>query len=122
MSYLTSYATRRLQLAAAAAPGVRIDEENLVNLPGFHGGARIRAFVEDTTGRRWRKRPPQPKIRLRITDCSHEIRLWFEVDSPEARENSLHKADTLIDTLTRFRAALDAECELYEHRAVHGRC
>ena len=121
MSYLTSYATRRLQLAAAEAPGIRIDEENLLNLPGHHAGAFIRSFVEDTTGRRWRKRPPHPTIRLWIADCSNKISLWFEVDSPERRENALHKADTLIETLVRFRAALDAECELYEHRAVHGR-
>jgi len=121
MSYLTNYATRRLQHSTEAAQGIRVDEEKLLNLPGHHAGAFVRVFVEDTTCRRWRKRPPHPKIRLAIADCSNTISLWFEVHSPECRENSLHKADTLIDTLTRFRAALDAECELYEHRAVHGR-
>ncbi|HEX4521831.1 MAG TPA: hypothetical protein VH063_19830 [Gaiellaceae bacterium] len=41
--------------------------------------------------------------------------------SPERRQNSLHKIDTLLGSLTRFRAALEAECELYEHRCRHGR-
>jgi hypothetical protein len=49
------------------------------------------------------------------------IWLAFEVDSPEQRANSLYKADTLIETISRFRAALDAECELYEHRCMHGK-
>ena len=43
-------------------------------------------MVEDTTGRRWRRQPPQPKVRHRIRDCANEISLWFEVDSPEQPE------------------------------------
>ena len=91
----------------------------MLNLEGHHGNASVRVFVEDTTGRPWRRRPPEPKVRLRISDCANEISLWFEVDSPERRENSLHKIDTLLGSLTRFRDALDAECELYEHRCRH---
>jgi hypothetical protein len=63
-------------------------------------------FVEDTTFRKWRRRPPEPRIRLRIADCANEISLWF---------------DTLLGALQRFRAALDAEAELYAHRAQHRR-
>jgi len=69
----------------------------------------------------WRRRPPEPKIRLRIADCSNEISLWFELNSDAARENSLYKIDTLLGALTRFRAALDAEAELCAHRAQHRR-
>jgi hypothetical protein len=120
MSYLSNYATRRLVAIGAASDGVRLDMNRVLNLRGHHSTAEIRAFVEDTTCRRWKRTPPEPKIRLSISDCSHVIWLAFEVDSPERRTNSLHKAHTLIATLTRFRAALEAECELYEHRSLHG--
>jgi hypothetical protein len=114
MSYLTSYAKRN-----PTVRGRGVDEKIALNLQGFHGGAYVRVFVEDTTFRKWRRRPPQPRIRLRIADCSREILLWFELDSPEARENSLYKINTLLGALQRFRDALDAEAELYAHRAQH---
>ena len=40
------------------------------------------------------------------------IHLEFSVDSPERRENSLHKTQTLIAALDRFRTGLVAEAEL----------
>ena len=114
MSYLTSYATRNPRVRGAG-----VDEKLRLNLPGFHGGAYVRVFVEDTTFRKWRRRPPEPRIRLRIADCSNEISLWFELNSQAARENSRHKIDTLLGALQRFRAALDAEAELCAHREQH---
>jgi hypothetical protein len=114
MSYLTSYATRNPRVRGAG-----VDEKIRLNLPGFHGGAYVRVFVEDTTFRKWRRRPPEPRIRLRIADCSNEISLWFELSSEPARENSLYKIDTLLGALERFRAALDTEAELYAHREQH---
>ena len=116
VSYLTAFATRALRVR-----GSGVDEKLRLNLPGFHGEAYVRVFVEDTTFRKWRRRPPQPRIRLRIADCANEISLWFEVDSAAARKNSLHNIDTLLGALQRFRAALDAEAELYAHRAQHRR-
>jgi len=71
--------------------------------------------------RKWRRRPPHPRIRLRIADCSNEISLWFELHTPETRENALYKINTLLGALERFRTALDAEAELYEHREQHRR-
>jgi hypothetical protein len=116
VSYLTQYLTR-----STSSRGAGVDEKIQLNLQGFHGEAYVRVFVEDTTFRKWRRRPPEPRIRLRIADCSNEISLWFEVDSAAARENSLYKIDTLLGALQRFRAALDAEAELYAHRAQHRR-
>lgn len=113
MSYLTQYATR-----APRTRGFGVDEKLRLNLAGFHGEAYVRVFVEDTTFRKWRRRPPEPRIRLRIADCSNEISLWFEVASEAARENSI---DTLLGALQRFQAALEAEAELYAHRAQHRR-
>jgi hypothetical protein len=116
MSYLSSYATRNPRVR-----GVGVDEKIRLNLPGFHGGAYVRIFVEDTTFRRWRRRPPEPRIRLRIADCSNEISLSFELHSPEARENALHKINTLLGAFQRFQSALEAEAELYAHREQHRR-
>jgi hypothetical protein len=79
----------------------------------------VRVLVEDTTFRKWRRKPPAPRIRFRIADCTNEISLWFELDSPAARQNALHKVDTLLDAVRRFRDALEAEAELYAHREQH---
>ncbi|HEX4521832.1 MAG TPA: hypothetical protein VH063_19835 [Gaiellaceae bacterium] len=70
MSYLANYATRRLPSHGATETGVRVDEDRVLNLAGHHGGASVRVFVENTTCRRWRKRPPEPRVRLRISDCA----------------------------------------------------
>jgi hypothetical protein len=121
VSYLSNYVTRRLAEFEASSSGVRLDLSRMLNLTGHHGSAEVRAWVEDTTYRHWKRKPPEPKIRLSISDCSNVIWLAFEANSPEQRTNSLHKADTLIDVLTRFRHALAAECELYELRCLHGR-
>ena len=60
---------------------------------------------------------PRGEVKLRITDCCHEINLEFSLGSAEARENSLYKANTLIAALHRFRDALADEAELAARRA-----
>ena len=82
----------------------------------------MRVFVEDTSRKRFRRRPPEPRLRLRISDCVNEVALEFGVQSPAARENALHKIDTLLGALARFREGLAAEADLYasrERRRVH---
>ena len=111
MSYLLAHTARR---ARAGACG--LDERTILNLPGFHGGAYVRVFVEDTSSRSWRRCPPEPRIRFRIADCSNEISLWFELSTAEARRNSRHKIETLLSAIQRFRDALEAEAMLYEQR------
>jgi hypothetical protein len=109
MSYLTQYAVAR----PSSRRGARVDEHTLLNYPDFDGGAHVRAFVEDTSGRKLRRRGlPSPRLKLRITDCTNQIHLEFSVDSPELRENSRHKIETLIASLQRFREGLRAEAEL----------
>lgn len=109
MSYLTQYAVAR----PSGRKGVRVDEHTVLNFPEFDGGAHVRAFVEDTSnGKMRRPRLPSPRLKLRITDCTNQIHLEFSVDSPELRENSLHKINTLINALQRFQAGLDAEAQL----------
>ena len=109
MSYLTQYAVAR----PSGRKGARVDEHTVLNLPEFDGGAHVRAFVEDTSKRRFRRRRfPEPRLKLRIADCTNQIHLEFSVDSPELRENSLHKINTLIAALERFRIGLAAEAAL----------
>jgi hypothetical protein len=117
MSYLTLFARPRPAPLRPARRGNRVDEEVLLNLPDFDGGAHVRVLVEDTSTHRVRRRnPPSPRLKLRITDCDNAIHLEFSVDSHEQRENSLHKIDTLIAALERFRSGLAAEAALRVER------
>ena len=116
MSYLLQQATRRPLLARRSRRGVRVDERTLLNHPEFDGGAFVRVYVEDTSARRPRRRIPEPRLRLRIGDCNHEIYLEFCVGSHDERENSLYKIDTLLGALHRFRDGLQAEADLREER------
>jgi len=113
MSYLTQYATRGVATLRPARRGARVDERVRLNFPELDGGAHVRVFVEDTSAHRSRRRKlPSPRLQLRITDCMNQIHLEFSVDSPDLRENSLHKIETLIASLERFRDGLRAEAEL----------
>jgi hypothetical protein len=104
----------------------RVDERWFLNLPGFHGGAYVVAYVEDTEDRG----PPRscedectccpenfnPRTILEIADCTDRINLEFEIGSEAARANSLHKLDTLISALRIFRKGIEEEFEHYDRR------
>ena len=92
----------------------RVNERWFLNLPGFHGGAYVLAYVEDTSGRGLQHceecdecEPDnfEPRTILEIADCDRRIELEFEVYSERRRANSLHKLDTLITALRVFRRA-----------------
>ena len=117
MSYLTQHAVSRPAVLQRRRRGARVDERTLLNLPDFDGGAHVRVYVEDTSNRKRRRLPP-PRLKLRITDCVNKVNLEFSVDSAEQRENSLHKIETLIVALERFRAGLAAEAELRATREL----
>ncbi len=118
MSYLMQYATRVRVPARRRRRGLaRVNERTLLNRPGYYAGAYVRIYVEDTSGRRRLcKRPPEPRVRLQIADCTNVINLEFSLTSPGRRENSLFKINTLIAALHRFRDGLDDEADLYEQR------
>jgi len=106
----------------------RVNERTLLNLPGFHGGAYVYLYVEDTSERELRRRPDcddncptcpenfEPHMVLDIADCRDVIQLAFDLDTPEGRENSLHKLDTLEIAIRVFRDAFVAEFEPYDRR------
>ena len=106
----------------------RLDERTLLNLPGFHGGAYVYVYVEDTSDRALQRDPfcdddctccPhnfEPRMSLEIDDGDRTIFLEFDVDTPEARVNSFHKLDSLLAAIQLFRAALEQEFEPYDAR------
>ncbi len=106
-----------------------VNERTLLNLPGFHGGAYVYVYVEDTADRGPSRDPYceddctccprnfEPQMSLEIADCSRHVSLQFDVDTLEGRSNSLHKLDTLVAALQIFRAALEEEFEPYDERA-----
>ena len=114
MSYLLQH-TRR---PASRRRPSHVDERLRLNHRRFDGGAEVRVFVEDTSEAS-RGRVPSPRLRLRISDCSTCINLEFAVESPEQRANALHKIDTLLGALTRFRDGLIAEAALHAERERH---
>ena len=107
----------------------RVNERWFLNLPGFHAGAYVVAYVEDTEDCGLRRDPYchdddcaccpanfEPRMTLEIADCYKRVNLEFDADSEEARANSLHKLDILITALRVFRKGLEEEFELYEGR------
>jgi hypothetical protein len=114
MSYLLQY-VRRLDAIAPRTPIARVDESARLNRPGLYGDAYVYVFVEDTTARRYR-RGRDPRLVLEIADCTNTINLEFSLRSPELRENSLFKVNTLLGALDRFRDSLVAEATLAEQR------
>ena len=100
----------------------RVDVRAFLNLPGFHCGAYVVAYVEDTNARPLERIPSgrlfnfEPRLVLEIADCSERINLEFELHSALARKNAFHKVDTLIEALAAFRAGLGEEARLYRKR------
>jgi hypothetical protein len=107
----------------------RVNERAFLNLPGFHGGAYVLAYVEDTSERGLVRhndcddetctRCPynfEPRMILELADCSDRIQLEFDVDSEAGRANSLHKLDTLLAALRVFRQGIVDEFEPYDRR------
>jgi len=107
----------------------RVNERWFLNLPGFHGGAYVVAYVEDTRDCDFRRdngcddaectRCPhnfEPRMILELADCHDRIQLEFDVDSEAGRANSLHKLDTLLAALRIFREGIVEEFEPYDRR------
>jgi hypothetical protein len=122
MSYLLDWSRSKVEARRAQArvdegrprmrvptKRVRVDEHTRLNRPGYCGDAYVYVFVEDTSAQRRRR---EPRIELTIADCTNEIHLEFALAEAGYRANSIHKIDTLLAALHRFRVALVAEAEL----------
>ncbi len=99
----------------------RLRVRKFLNRIGHHSGAYILAEVQDSTRHRedelgW----PYPDINLTLADCGRVVSFAFDVDTAAGRSNSLRKIDILIDTLVRFRVAVEEEAELAAGRRRSG--
>jgi hypothetical protein len=101
----------------------RVNEREFLNLPGFHEGAYVMAYVEDTSERglehcehTGNPYNTHPRMLLQIADCDSHISLDFDISSPLRRMNSFHKIQTLIDALEAFKAGMAEESTLYKRR------
>jgi hypothetical protein len=101
----------------------RVNEREFLNLPGFHEGAYVMAYVEDTSERGLEhckhtenSYNPHPRMLLQIADCDSQISLEFDISSPHRRMNSFHKIQTMIDALEAFKAGMAEESTLYKRR------
>ncbi len=88
----------------------RVCERQFLNLPGYHAGAYVHAYVEDTSELpgEYDRRPLNYDVRLEleIADCARRIALEFDIRTAGERMNSFHKVDTLIAALQAFRAGM----------------
>lgn len=97
----------------------RVAVREFLNLPGWHGNAYVVAEVVDTSRASVAEGlPVLPRTRLNIADCSNECRFEFDLHTLAGQENSLHKVETLIDALQRFREGLIAEIDLCNERTL----
>jgi len=107
----------------------RVNERVFLNLPGFHGGAYVFTYVEDTSERDLAHDDGcddpdctqcaynfEPQMILELSTGSQDIVFTFDVDSEAGRANSLHKIDTLIAALRVLRQSLVDEFEPYDRR------
>lgn len=114
----------------------RVDHREFLNLPGFHGGASVYAYIEDTSERdvcdgtkncsdysyREEVQEHAPhhfgdgRMILEVRDCSNDISLDFQLDTASQRQNSFYKIDTLITALMDFRQGMVEEAALVRKR------
>jgi hypothetical protein len=101
----------------------RVNQREFLNLPGFHEGAYVMVYVEDTSERGIERCKhtgnaynPDPRMLLQIADCDSHISLEFDISSAHRRMNSFRKIQTLIDALEAFKAGMAEESTLYKRR------
>lgn len=91
----------------------RIRVRKFLNRKGYHAGAYIIAEVEDSS----RFKGDEAgwgyiHTDLTLADCGRSVSFEFPLSTAGHRRNSLRKLDIMIDTLSRFREALEAEADL----------
>jgi hypothetical protein len=96
----------------------RFYTRRFLNKRGFHAGGYVFAYVEDSSKRT--DADAWVDIDFVVADCGRQVSLDFEVE-PGKLNNSLHKVDVLLDTLTRFRAALVEEGRVAAERQARSR-
>lgn len=80
----------------------------MLNLPGHHSTAAIVAELRDTEGN-WDENDEWPSATCVISDCETRISLDMDFASAHQVENSVHKIDTIVETLIELRRGLILE-------------
>lgn len=75
----------------------RLYIRKFLNKPGQHTVASVLCKVE------------RGALTFILSDCDRTVKLDFNGYRSGGRLNSLHKAQLLIDTLTQFKSAMEAE-------------
>lgn len=95
----------------------RVRIRRFLNVLGYNAGAYILAVVEDSSRHvRGKHGWPYSEIDLTLADCGRVVTFDFDLTTPGTRRNSLRKINVMIETLTAFQEALQAEAELAESR------
>lgn len=95
----------------------RVRIRRFLNVLGYNAGAYVLAVVEDSSRHvRGQHDWPYSEIDLTLADCGRAVTFDFDLGTPGARRNSLRKINIMIETLTAFREALEAEAKLAESR------
>lgn len=81
--------------------------------------AYIIAVVEDAREKRVRDEDAEywSDITLKIADCNDEICLYFDLETVEERENSLHKVRVLAEVINEFKQAIELEVGVMNAKA-----
>lgn len=92
---------------------VIFDKKEFLNLPGQE---ELAAILVSIRKQNWNNEPDSlyrnVSYNLVISDCNKQVYLDIDDDSEFNQENSLFKIDTLIDTLSQYRAALVVEFKI----------
>lgn len=80
--------------------------------------AYIMATVEDTSGQSvcCSEHNRVGEVHFELASCHDEIELHFSLDTVEDRENSLHKANKLVEVMNAFRDAIEKEIGIINER------
>jgi hypothetical protein len=84
------------------------------------GTACIQAQVQDTSNFKdhQERYSDYCETTLDISDCSRKIYLDLSMDDKQSFNNTIHKLDLIIDTITKVKEALVIEFALKEKRAA----
>ena len=101
----------------------------LLNLPGFESTAAIVVEIQDT--RSWKDGLDAdgekvsewsiPEYTFQFANCDRSIAFDLEWRTGAERENSLHKIDTMIESLKAFRKGVADEQRRYAKRMAEYR-
>ena len=100
---------------------VIFERKEFLNLPGHNGMANVVASIVASS--HWKEdtdddgKPLYRSVdyKLDFADCDRRVSMDIDDYDEYARENAIHKVDTLIEVLIEFRSALKKELK-YQHR------